>query len=64
MLINGICGNYIYAMISEEQDTIMVSHGLLPLLVETEGRSRKNAEREMRKLSQAMYCKRGQLGDT
>ena len=51
------CGDYMYATISEETETTMASQGLLPLLVDTEGRSRKNAESEMRRLSHAMYCK-------
>jgi hypothetical protein len=46
---------YMYATTSEEAETMRDSHGLLPVLVDTEGRSRKKAERETRRLTQAIY---------
>ena len=39
----------------EETDIIIAIHGLLPLLEETDGRSRNQAEREIRKLIHAIY---------
>jgi hypothetical protein len=46
---------YMYATTSEEAETMRDSHGLLPFLLDTEGRSRKKAERETRRLTQAIY---------
>ena len=45
----------------EETDIIIAIHGLLPLLEETDGRSRNQAEREMRKLIQAIYYDKSRL---
>jgi hypothetical protein len=46
---------YMYATTSEEAETMRDNHGLLPVFVDTEGRSRKKAERETRRLTHAIY---------
>jgi len=52
----GNCGKrYMYATTREEKEIMIPNHGLFPLFLDTDGLSRIQADKEIRRLTQARY---------
>jgi hypothetical protein len=46
---------YMYATTREEKEIMIPNHGLFPLFLDTDGLSRIQADKEIRRLTQARY---------